>query len=118
MSQVELSKANLFVLETFSPSMLQCEEAVVFIKPIDLATAKALTRDRVLKSYISRKVTATALALLLATTIGVNKSTPKLGEGEYLLFTLKTPMPGHYVIKTRQELEKYGYAFYYIRIKC
>ncbi len=116
--QVELNTPNLIFLENFSPVMLQCEEAVIFVKPIDLDTVKNLVQNRIVKSYIGRRVTVTALARLLAMPIGVYNLTPKLAGGEYLVFMLNTPLPGHYIIKSRQELEKYGYSFYYLKIKC
>ncbi len=110
-------KGEIFLVNAFSPNMLNAEEAQIHIKKIDVEIARALIHQKKIISYIGHPITVQILSILLGIPVEVNRSQLKVEKGELIIFILNGRLPEGQVITSTEEINKIGYTLWYVEIR-
>jgi len=107
----------IYLANSFSINMLNIDDFyLIAIKKIDLSLVESILKNFEFYSCIGHKETAEFLTLLLDVEVKFNRENIKLNYGDRMIvFQLNERLPEGKIL-TKEELQKYNYAFYYIEL--
>jgi len=107
----------IYLANSFSINMLNIDDFyLIAIKKIDLDFVKENLKNIEFYSCIGHKETAEFLTLLLDVEVKFNRENIKLNFGDKMVvFQLNERLPEGKIL-TKEELQNYNYAFYYIEL--
>ncbi len=115
-AQTTQANKPIYLLNAMPLSMLAKPEAIIHVKQIDRDTARLLTEEREVVSFIGHEATAQIMSVVLMRPVAVNRAQLKLTEGEAIIITLTSRLPEGAVIRSAEDLAKVGYQLYYVSI--